>query len=96
MEGNREIIRLKGDVNYTKLLTHNGEMVKHSSYTLKKELRNYPSFIRVGRGDAVAIDKIDKVNTTRRVLVLVDGSVIKISREKIKSLKEQLDERKFL
>ena len=96
MESNGEIVRLQGDVNYTKLFSESGKMVKYSSYTLKKVLENYSDFIRISRSDAVKASNIKWVSENLGVIVLVDNTTIHVPRRRFKHLREHIDERKFL
>ncbi len=96
MEGNREVVRLQGDGNYTKLLGLNDVLIEHSSYTFKKVLQKFPGFIVVGRGCAVKAELIKKLIPERRILLLTDNTVLNVPKLKLNTLIQKLNERELL
>jgi DNA-binding LytR/AlgR family response regulator len=81
----KEVISLKGEINYTTVHFQNGKQKEIVATTLKKiqaNLEDFPNFFRVTKSTIINLDCIERIKNNQ--IYLINGEVIVPSRRRAK------------
>ncbi|MCP9762775.1 LytTR family DNA-binding domain-containing protein [Lacihabitans soyangensis] len=87
----RDVISLKGDVNYTTVVFQNGRRKETVATTLKRiqeQLQPFPNFYRVTKSTIINLDCIECIKNNQ--IYLINGEVIIPSRRRGKMFFETI------
>jgi DNA-binding LytR/AlgR family response regulator len=93
----RDVISLRGEINYTTVNFQNGKQKEIVATTLKKiqaNLEPFPNFFRVTKSTIINLDCIERIKNNH--IYLINGEVIVPSRRRAKGFNWHLDEFKKL